>query len=169
MSAAAIRAERPGEEGAIRAVTRAAFEASPFGEGAEAAIVDALRRDGDLALSLVAERDGVIIGHVAFSPVRVGEAQGGLFALGPVSVRPSEQRRGVGGALIEAGLDALAARGARACVLVGDPAYYERFGFRAREGLAYGEIPARYVLARPVGDGEAPTGPLAYAPGFEAR
>ena len=168
MSAARIRAERPGDEDAIRALTTAAFAGGPFGAGTEAAIVDALRRDGDLVLSLVAEADGEAVGHVAFSPVRIGGAAEGLFGLGPVCVAPPRQGGGIGSALIEAGLAELSARGARACVLVGDPGYYERFGFRALDGLTYEGIPGRYVLARGV-TGEAPTGALAYAPGFEAR
>ena len=160
-----IREERPGDEDAIRALTAAAFENAPHASGTEARIVDALRRDGDLALSLVAEADGSIVGHVAFSPVRI-DGQDGAFGLGPVSVVPDHQRRGIGRALIEEGLARLTDRRALACVLIGDPGYYARFGFRAG-ALTCRDVPLAYVQGTAL-SGPPPRGEIAYAPGFDA-
>ncbi|MGL5010052.1 MAG: GNAT family N-acetyltransferase, partial [Paracoccaceae bacterium] len=95
-----IRDERPTDHRAIHDLTAAAFAPMAFSDGTEPAIIAALRADGDLVLSLVAEDAGFIIGHVAFSPVTVAGVHGGWFGLGPIAVRPGWQRRGVGGALI---------------------------------------------------------------------
>jgi len=91
-----IRPERPGDIDAIRALTTAAFKDAPFSSGTEAGIVDVLRADGALVVSLVAEEDGRVVGHVAFSPVRIDVAEGDWYGLGPVSVEPARQRRGIG-------------------------------------------------------------------------
>lgn len=161
-----IRPETPGDADAIRALTAAAFAGAPHASGTEPAIVDALRRDGDLVLSLVATDDADVVGHVAFSPVTVGGA-GGYCGLGPISVAPTRQRSGIGTALIERGLAELCSRSARGCVLVGDPGYYARFGFEAGQ-LTYEGVPDAYVQGLGLADG-APEGVLAYAPGFAAH
>lgn len=135
-----LRTERPGDKAAIHALTTAAFRAMPYSSGTEAAIVDRLRRACALTLSLVAERDGMIVGHVAFSPVSIDAWSG----LGPVSVRPDLQRQGIGSALIRAGLGRLRADGTGGCVVLGDPRYYARFGFAADPSLWYGEGPGPY-------------------------
>ena len=160
-----VREARAGDEDAIAALTAAAFEGAAYASGTEARIVDALRRDGDLALSLVAEADGQLSGHVAFSPVRI-DGHDGVFGLGPVSVAPGRQRRGIGGTLIEEGLARLTASGASACVLIGDPAYYARFGFEAG-ALTYRDVPRAFVQGRALAGG-MPHGEIAYAPGFDA-
>jgi predicted N-acetyltransferase YhbS len=117
-----IRAERPDDEEAIADVNRQAF-----GQEQEGRIVDALRAEGALTLSLVAECNGAIVGHIAFSPSTVGSAVGA--ALGPVAVLPSFQRRGIGSQLVEQGLARLGEVGCPFVVVVGHPEFYPRFGF----------------------------------------
>ncbi|MEL7486310.1 MAG: N-acetyltransferase, partial [Pseudomonadota bacterium] len=158
--------ERPGDEDAIRELTKTAFASAPFSDGTEPAIIDALRASGDLALSLVAEREGRIIAQVTFSPVTVDGDYVRWVGLGPVSVEPSLQKRGVGGRLIRDGLRRIKTMGARACVLVGDPAYYARFGFDGDCGLDYAGIEARYVQ-RLLFAPPALAGALRYCDAFE--
>lgn len=165
MDGVTIRPERPGEEAVIHALTAAAFATAPVADGDEQEIVDRLRAAGDLAVSLVAVDGGEIVGHVAFSPAVPGEAGPGWYALGPISVRPDRQRRGIGSALVREGLSRLAALGARGCVLVGDPDYYGRFGFLSDGRLTCGGIDTRYVQ-RLVLVPSAPEGEVRFAPGF---
>lgn len=163
-----IRQERAGDIDAIRTVTRAAFEGMLHSQQTEAAIVDALRHAGALALSLVAEEEGEVVGHVAFSPVTIDGTWRDWYGLGPVSVRPDRQKGGIGRALIEAGLAELRRRQAQGCVLVGDPAYYGRFGFRNEERLVYPGLPPVYFQCLPFGT-DTPEGIVAFHPGFEAK
>ncbi|MCT2557686.1 N-acetyltransferase [Tsuneonella sp. YG55] len=160
-----IRAERPGDAAAIRAVTADAFAGVPYSDGSESGIIDALRAAGDLSLSLVAETDGTVAGHVAFSPVVIEGGEDGWFGLGPVSVRPDLQRLGIGSRLIGTGIAELRLRAARGVVLVGDPAYYARFGFERDIRLVYprpgGEFLQRLVLA-----GSGTGGVVRYARAF---
>lgn len=160
-----IREEDARDRAAIRALTDAAFRNAPHRSGTEAAIVDALRGAGALALSLVAGEGGRLLGHAAFSPVTVAGRDPGWLGLGPVSVLPERQREGIGGALIRAGLERLRRRGVAGCVVLGEPAYYSRFGFRADAGLRNGGAPAGYFLALPFG-GPPPTGEVAYHAAF---
>ena len=144
-----IRAERPADVAAIRAVTEAAFRDKPYAGGNEADIVDALREAGQLTLSLVAEDAAAsIVGHVAISPVSLSDGSEGWFGLGPVSVAPATQRRGVGSALVRAALEAIREGGARGCVLLGDPTWYARFGFVQAAPLVLPPVPAEYLRAR---------------------
>ena len=162
-----VRAEAPDDEGAIRALTNAAFAGVAHAGGTEAAIVDALRAAGALTVSLVAEGGGAIVGHIASSPIAIDGIDRNWFGLGPVSVLPRCQRRGIGTALIEAALAKLRAAGAAGCVLLGDPAYYARFGFARDAALTYADAPARYfqclILAGPRARGE-----VRYHPAFAA-
>ena len=122
-----IRLERLSDLDAIRAVNRAAF-----GADVEANLVDALRREASPIISLVADDEGAVIGHVMFSPVSIdGEAAGAppLMGLAPLAVLPDRQRQGIGGALIREGLAACRLGRVGAVVLVGMPEYYPRFGF----------------------------------------
>ena len=161
-----LRDERPGDEDAIRAMTDAAFDGMPFSQGDEGAIVDRLRRAGALAVSLVALEDGVPVGHAAFSPVTIEGEGGRWLGLGPLSVRPGHQRRGIGLALLNEGLNRLRAGGATGCVLVGDPGYYGRFGFRTHPGLTYSDVPQRYVQALQFGTPRAVAGAIHFHPSF---
>jgi predicted N-acetyltransferase YhbS len=162
-----IRAERPEDIAAIGELTTAAFKAASHSSGTEPGIVDALRAAGVLTLSLVAVEAGRVVGHVAFSPVRIETAEGDWYGLGPVSVEPARQGRGVGQALILAGLEQLKALKAAGCVVLGAPAYYGRFGFRSDPALRYGEAPAPY-FQRLVFEGPPPSGQARYHPAFEA-
>ena len=107
-----IRPERPTDDDTIHDLTTVTFDPMPFSDGTEAPIIRALRRSGDLTLSLVAEEDGEVVGHVAFSPVTVDGADVGWYGLGPISVRPDRQRQGIGRALVADGLERLRALGA---------------------------------------------------------
>lgn len=160
-----IRPERAGDEAAIRAVAAAAFRCRPYSDGSEPAIVDRLRTDGDLALSLVAEAEGRIVGHIAFSPVALSDGSAGWFGLGPVSVVPQRQRGGIGARLIKRGLGELSRRGARGVVLLGDPRYYRRFGFEHDPAIVFPGPPAEY-FQRLVLAGDAPNGVVSYAAAF---
>ena len=148
-------------------MTRAAFAGAGHGNGGEAAIVAGLRAAGALAVSLVAEAEGRILGHAAFSPITISGHPGRWFGLGPVSVLPERQRTGIGTALIEEGLARLAASGAKGCVVLGDPAYYRRFGFVSDNRLVYPAAPARYFQTLAL-SGEPPAGEVAYHSAFDA-
>lgn len=161
-----IRDERGGDEAAIAALTEAAFRETPHSSGTEAAIVGHLRADGDLSLSLVAETDDrAIVGHVAFSPVTIADGAPGWFGLGPASVIPLRQRAGIGAALIGEGLERLRKRGANGCVVLGEPAYYGRFGFRHDPRLSFPGPPPEYFQALAM-TGPIPRGMVRYAPAF---
>jgi putative acetyltransferase len=125
-----VRDEQPADLAAIRAVNDAAFD-----QPLEGHIVDELRRHDAVRLSLVAEVDGGIVGHILFSPVTSAGAEG--LGLGPMAVTPAQQRRGVGRALIEAALARLRAAACPFVVVLGHHEYYTRFGFvpASRHGL----------------------------------
>nr|WP_153352120.1 N-acetyltransferase [Endobacterium cereale] len=137
----------------------------PYSDGNEAAIIDRLRDAGALAVSLVAEIDGVVVGHVAFSPVTFSSGEDGWFALGPVSVLPEHQGQGTGAQLIRDGLEAIRNRGAAGCVLLGEPAYYRRFGFFTDTGLTSPGLPPEYLMALPL-RGQIPSGILSFHNAF---
>lgn len=162
-----IRNERPGDEDAIHGLTLAAFEPMAFSDGTEAPIIRSLRASGDLTLSLVAEENGAIVGHIAFSPVTIDGIHDNWFGLGPVSVRPGMQRQGIGKALILKGLEMLRERGARGCALIGNPRIYSRVGFESDGRLSYGNLASSYVQ-RILFSGPAPHGELKFSPAFES-
>jgi putative acetyltransferase len=155
-----IRTEQPVDAAAIHDVVSTAFHRSD-----EARLVDQLRSDGDAVLSLVAVDGGEIIGYALFSrmiaPFRA-------LGLGPVAVRPHQQRTGIGGRLIRAGLDRARQGGWRAVFVLGDPGYYRRFGF---DPALAGGFACRYsgphFMALPLGH-ELPvlTAAIDYAPAF---
>ncbi len=162
-----IREERPEDIESIWRITIAAFEATEQGGRLEADIISALRRAGALSVSLVALAGGRIVGHVAFSPVMVDGTCRGWYGLGPVSVVPDMQRKGVGTSLIRSGLERLRQRAARGCVVLGEPDYYRRFGFEADPGLVLEEVPKEYFM-RITLDGDTPSGIVAYHAAFAA-
>jgi putative acetyltransferase len=145
-----VRNERPGDQEAISRVTRDAFASHPHSDQTEHLIIDALRRADALTVSLVAERAGEVVGHIAFSPVTISDGSPLWFGLGPVSVSPQYQNQGIGKLLVQTGLAALRERGASGCVLVGEPAYYNRFGFMRDPELIFPGLPAEYFLALPL-------------------
>lgn len=163
-----IRPEQPNDEQTIRDLTIAAFEPMLYSGGSEAPIIEGLRADGDLTISLVAIEGTDILGHIAFSPVSIEDCEQGWFGLGPVSVRPEHQRQGIGSALINAGLDKLRTTGARGCVLIGDPAFYRQFGFLGDGRVSYAGLPNEVVQWLSF-DGEQPLGRLRYSPAFEQQ
>ncbi|WIY24798.1 GNAT family N-acetyltransferase [Parasedimentitalea psychrophila] len=142
-----IRDEISGDEAAIHELTKIAFAPVEMSDGSEPQIVDGLRESGNLTLSLVAMDDDQIVGHAAFSPVTISGSGGQWFGLGPISVHPERQRAGIGRQLIEKGLERLRSLDADGCVLVGDPAYYTRFGFSSPGDLTFGEVPTKFVQA----------------------
>jgi putative acetyltransferase len=161
-----IRLERPEDATTIRALTDAAFKGMPFSDQTEARVIDGLRAAGALTLSLVATEGGDIIGHVAFSPVKINGEAGDWYGLGPVSVWPDRQRMGIGQALIRDGLQRLRLLGAGGCVLLGAPAYYGRFGFESDPDL--------YEVGAPPGafqrlslSGARPRGEVRFHPAFD--
>lgn len=162
-----IRNEGPQDEAAIHALTQAAFRDAAHSSGTEALIVDALRSAGRLSLSLVAEDDGRIVGHLALSPVTLSGGGQGWLGLGPVSVPPDHQQQGIGSQLMQAALRWLQGTAAAGCVVLGDPGYYQRFGFRAYPQLVLPDVPAEYFMALPI-QGSVPAASVAYDPAFSA-
>jgi predicted N-acetyltransferase YhbS len=126
-----VRLERPADIAQIRSITTAAFSASQFGHNGEAELIERLRRSCAPFVSLVAEVFGQLSGHVLFTPVTLEDdevTQG--MGLGPISVLPGFQRQGIGARLIESGLNLLDADRHEFVVVLGDPGFYGRFGFR---------------------------------------
>lgn len=162
-----IRRETAADVGAIAEVTIAAFQALAISHHTEQFIIAALRAANALTVSLVAELNGRVVGHVAFSPVTISNGSQNWYGLGPVSVAPEYQRQGIGSALIQRGLSILKDLNARGCCLVGDPEYHKRFGFRNVPGLIHEGIPQEVFLALPL-DGPTPQGTVAFHAGFSA-
>lgn len=162
-----IRLEHPGDVDQIRTVTASAFAGSEHGLQNEVAIVDALRAAGALTPSLVAASADEVLGHAAFSPVTIEGEDRGWFGLGPVSVRPDHQRQGLGQALIHDGLERLRQNRANGCVVLGEPAYYCRFGFEHDPLLILEGIPGDY-FSRLTFRGPDPSGAVRYHHGFDA-
>jgi putative acetyltransferase len=167
MQGITIRPESPTDAKSIHAVTVAAFASAAHTAGTEQFIVAALRRTEALAVSLVAELAGDVVGHVALSPVTLSDGSRGWFGLGPISVLPEHQGRGIGSQLIEESLQRLRAHGAAGCVLVGDPKFYTRFGFRTHPALTYPDVPADVFLVLPFGEA-VPSATVTFHPAFSA-
>ena len=163
-----VRHESPGDVAAIDLLIASAFRDAPHTSHTEQFIVRSLRTSGNLTLSLVAEIDGRIVGHVALSPVSISDGSTGWYGLGPIAVAPDCQRRGIGSALMGRALLDVRELGAHGCVLVGEPEYYGRFGFRAEAALVFQGVPAQYFQAHSFG-GTLPSGIVTYDPAFEAQ
>jgi putative acetyltransferase len=136
-----IRPESSNDYDTIREINIVAFANHPISQHTEHLIVEALRADGALTVSLVAEIDGTVVGHIAFSPVTIDGKYLEWYALGPIAVLPAMQRRSIGMELVNQGLEAIRSLGAQGCVLVGDPAYYKRFGFCHNPELTLESVP----------------------------
>jgi len=161
-----IRTETPLDAEIITQITQAAFANRSYSSGTEHLIVNQLRKDKALALSLIAQSDTQIVGHVAFSVVTIDGVDLGWHGLGPISVLPEWQRQGIGSALIDAGLADLRVMGAHGCVVEGDFKYYRRFGFEPYPNLTYDEAPApEYFMALPFYD-KVPKGKVRYQEAF---
>lgn len=163
-----IRPEAQADVTSIESVTVEAFRDAPHTSHTEQYIVNSLRRAGALAVSLVAVLEGVVVGHVALSPVAISDGSEGWYGLGPISVLPEHQRRGVGSALMREAIAALRRLDAKGCVLLGDPGYYRRFGFQPDSRLALAGVPPEYFQALLLGPTN-PQGSVTYHAAFEAR
>lgn len=163
-----IRPETPSDEDAIEQVTRRAFLSHPHSHQTEQFIIRALRASHALSISLVAEEEGRIVGHLALSPVTISDGAPGWYGLGPISVEPEWQGRGIGRALMEGGIVELRKIGASGCVLVGDPAFYTRFGFANDPALVLDGVPQEFFLSLPLGPSSA-HGNVQFHSAFQAR
>ena len=163
-----IRDEVPEDANAITDVTVAAFKTLAISQHTEQFIIDELRAARALTLSLVADMDGRVIGHIALSPVTISDGTPYWYGLGPVSVSPEYQQRGIGRKLIEEGLSRLKELGARGCCLVGHPEYYRKFGFENMSGLVHEGVPPEYFFSI-LFDGHIPHGTVTFHEAFKAN
>jgi putative acetyltransferase len=162
-----IRDEARNDVEVIAEVTVAAFDSLEISNHTEQFIVEALRAAGALTVSLVAEVDGRVVGHIAFSPVVISDGANNWYGLGPVSVLPRYQRKGIGKALIQEGLSRLKDLGAKGCCLVGHPQYYRKFGFENVAGLILAGVPEEVFFALSF-DGHFPQCHVTFHEGFKA-
>ncbi len=139
-----VRQQTPADSNEIEALTIAAFKDALHSSYTEHLILNQLRNAGALTLSIIAEQNKHIVGHVAISPVSLSDGAKDWYGLGPVSVSPQHQNKGIGSRLIRQALDELKAIGAVGCVVLGDPAYYARFGFKADPALILADVPPEY-------------------------
>jgi putative acetyltransferase len=162
-----IRNETDADVSAITEVTVAAFKTLEISNHTEQFIIKALRVAKALTVSLVAEMDGRVIGHIAFSPLTISDGTRNWYGLGPVSVLPSYQHQGLGKALVREGLSRLKDMNAQGCCLVGHPDYYRKFGFKNMPGLMHEGVPQEVFFALSF-DGHTPLGTVAFHDGFNA-
>lgn len=163
-----IRNETPEDYAVISDVTAQSFRPLGFDTLNEPFVIEALRAAGALTISLVAELDHRVIGHIAFSPATISDGTPGWYALGPVSVLPEYQRQGIGRALIWAGLERLKSMGARGCCLVGHPDYYGKVGFIHPDGFSYEGVPQELFFAISFDD-QYTQGTVTFHEGFKAE
>lgn len=163
----AIRDETEADVLVIEAVTVAAFATLEISDHTEQFVIRALRAAGALTLSRVAEADGRVVGHVAASPVVIADGTGRWYGLGPLSVLPECQRRGIGAALMRDVLSRLKKLGARGCCLVGHPQYYAKFGFAPVAGFTFSGVPPEVFVALSF-DGHLPQGEVTFHEAFKA-
>ena len=163
-----LRKETIADIDAITKVTIAAFKNLAVSNQTEQYIINALRDADALTLSLVAEIDGRVIGHIAFSPVTISDGAIGWYGLGPVSVLPEYQKQGIGKSLVNEGLSLLKKLGGQGCTLVGDPNYYKQFGFKNFPELVHEGIPQEVFLALPFSE-NVPQGIVVFHKGFLAN
>lgn len=142
-----IRPEQTTDQAAIEHIVRSAFLMEIYSNQTEHLLVNELRKNQALTLSLVAEYQQQILGYLAFSAVTINGQHLGWHGLAPLAVAPSWQNQGVGSQLVQAGLATLHALGTAGCVVLGDPHYYGRFGFRTTSDLSLAEVPAEYFQA----------------------
>ncbi|MCU4349511.1 N-acetyltransferase [Acinetobacter lactucae] len=142
-----VRDEEITDIEAIEKLTKAAFQNAEHTSHTEHFIVNSLRTHGQLTISLVAIEDGTIIGHVAISPVEMSSGEIGWYGLGPISVHPDKQGCGIGSLLMNKSLQKLKQLGAQGCVLLGEPSYYSRFGFKNYPELVLPNVPTEYFQA----------------------
>ena len=165
MSEINIRNEKESDSTRIREIITLAFENDPHTDEREAEIVELMRDDSALTISLVAETGDDIVGHVAFSKVTINDEFIDWYGLAPVSIEPKYQNKGIGSKLIQEGLKLLQDINAKGCVLLGEPSYYQRFGFEAYQQLVLPGVPAMYFQALSFSD-SIPSGTVKYHQAF---
>lgn len=163
-----IRPERREDHQAIHDVTQRAFAQVPYADGDEQLLPDRFRRHGALACCLVAEQNGEVVGQVTLTHARAADGSPGWFTLGPIAVDPPCQSQGIGGQLINAAIIWMRGQQGSGCILLGNPAYYSRFGWQPCPGLAPEGIPADYFQVLPFGMVE-PMAVFAFDPLFFAE
>ena len=163
-----IRKETASDVAAITAVTISAFRTLAISNHTEQFIINALRAADALAISLVAEIDGRVVGHIAFSPLTISDGTIGWYGLGPLSVLPEHQKKGIGKSLVNEGLSLLKKLGGQGCALVGHPNYYKRLGFGNFPELVYEGVPQEVFLALPFTE-RVPKGIVMFHEGFLAN
>jgi putative acetyltransferase len=161
-----IRDEEARDTAAITEVTVEAFKTLKISRQTEHLIVDALRAANALSVSLVAEVFGSVVGHIAISPVTLSDGTAGWYGVGPISVSPAWQRKGIGTALVREGLLRLKALGAKGCCLVGHPGYYRRFDFENVSTLLLDGVPPEVFFALSF-DGAIPNATVTFHPAFQ--
>ena len=162
-----IRAETDADIDAITEVTIAAFETLDISNHTEQFVIAALRAAQALTISLVAQVNGRVVGHIAFSPVTLSDGTRNWYGLGPASVLPEYQRQGIGKALIGEGLARLQKIRAQGCCLVGHPEYYGQFGFTNPPRLGHEGVPPEAFFALSF-DGHTPQGTVTFHEAFMA-
>lgn len=165
-----FRPEKKSDREAIRGVNQAAF-----GQPGEARLVDLLREQGALPVSLVVEVTGVVVGHIAFSPVTLDRQPEvpGAVGLGPMAVLPAYQRQGIGLAMIRAGLDACREAGFDLVVVLGHPTYYPKAGFETADRFGISspwDVPEEVFMVQVLKEGALTGygGVVHYHPAFDA-
>ena len=160
-----IRPELPDDIEAIGDLVALAFSGMPYADGDEAGLVELLRAQNALSVSLVAELDGTIVGQVAFSPARASGGIPGWYALGPVAVLPTRQGAGIGSMLVRTGLEAVSKLDAMGCILTGNSAFYSRFGFEPAPESAPSSEPSEFFMVKLL-RGRLPAGPIRFHKAF---
>ena len=163
-----LRKETVSDIEAITEVTIAAFKNHPISNQTEQFIINALRDADALTVSLVAEIDGRVVGHIAFSRVIISDGTKDWYGLGTVSVLPEYQKQGIGKSLINEGLSSLKELGGQGCALVGDPNFYIRFGFKNYPELVHEGVPQEVFMALPFNE-KVPQGTAVFHEGFLAK
>ncbi len=161
----AIREETPGDEAAIHAVTKRAFIDQPYSDGDEAEVIDKLREDGDLLLSLVAVFGDEIVGQVIYSRAKLSNGDDGWMVAGPIAVAKEYRGRGIGRALLEAGEAKLRASGAKGITVLGDPELYRRFGYLQHTAMKLAGELGQFLQVKSFGE-PIPSASITFAPAF---
>lgn len=156
-----VRPETINDLERINEIIVSAFKDHPYSNQKEHLLVAGLRIQGVLDVSLVAEFEGEIVGHIAFSKVTINGEHTHWYGLAPVSVVPKWQNQGIGSKLIILGLDEIKKLGAEGCVVLGEPEYYTRFGFIVDDKLKLEGVPPEYFLALSFGS-RIPSGDVMY-------
>ena len=160
------RSETPSDAPVIARVVARAFEGHPHSSGTEAQIIRNLRASNVLSVCLVAEVNGQVRGYVAASPVKVEGQSSSWYGLGPVAVDPTVQGMGTGSLLVTECLAQLRSLGGAGCVVLGEPSFYGRFGFKPSTGLTYRGAPPEYFMALSFG-AAIPCGEVTYHAAFD--